>query len=385
MSFSKFNNLKIRTQLILLCTPIFLLILYTVSTVLINEYRHLLGKLLYFAKIALLSVGTATIITPGMKYFAKKFGIFDKNNKEGVKANSVPLLGGAAVFFSVLLVLSLFQPWTKELKTILLAGSLIFIIGTIDDIRRLSSSVRLLGQVIAVTILFSGGLTISFFSPLLSGKVLAYFFTLLWVIGITNAMNFLDGADGLASGIAAISSFFFFLIPLHLGQNKVCFLAIVVAGCCVGFLFHNFKPAKIYLGDGGSTFLGFMLASIALYGKWSAKGYAVALGVPLLILGVLVFDMIYITISRVKNNQVHSLREWLDYTGHDHFHHRLMNLGFKEEHAVMFIYIINFILGISALALEKSQLPYVVVILSFQAGLFFISIIMLMLVGRQAK
>ena len=131
--------------------------------------------------------------------------------------------------------------------------------------------------------------------------------------------------------------------------------------------------------------MGFVLSSITLYGQWSEKGHVVALGIPLLILGVLVFDMTYITVSRVKNGSVKNLGEWLDYVGHDHFHHRLIHLGFKEEHAVIFIYIICTILGISALVLEKSQAAYHVVILSIQACLIFAAVIMLMLIGREKK
>jgi len=375
-----FNDLPIKIQLCVLLSPILLICAYFVSTVIFAEYRHLIDDIIHFAKIGFLSTGLVTIVTPIVCYIAKKFGITDNSNS--VKGN-VPLLGGIAIFLSFIAVLFLFKPWTTQMKAILFAGSIIFLIGTLDDIKPLSSLFRLIGQFSATIIVLSSGLVISFLPQTFSGNAMAYVITFMWIIGVTNAMNFIDGIDGLASGVTLIASFFFFLITLHLGQYNVSLLSTVLGGICLGFLFHNFKPARIYLGDGGSTFLGFMLACVALYGQWSEKGHVVALGIPILILGVLVFDMTYITISRVKNGSVTNLREWLDYKGLDHFHHRLINLGFKEEQAVIFIYIVCFILGISALVLEKSQLAYHVILLISQATLFFLCITILMLVGRK--
>ena len=162
-------------------------------------------------------------------------------------------------------------------------------------------------------------------------------------------------------------------------------MASIFAGCCFGFLMFNYKPAKIYLGDGGSTLLGFLLASFALYGGWSENGIIVALGIPVLILGVLIFDMIYITLSRVKNGKVRTVREWLDYRDRDHFHHRLINIGLKEEDAVLFIFIICIILGLSALVLENTQFSYPAILLIIQGSLIFVVTSILMLVGRKIE
>jgi len=215
------------------------------------------------------------------------------------------------------------------------------------------------------------------------GITIACLITLLWILGIINSVNFFDGADGLATGITFISSMFFFLITLHLQQYHVCLPAVILCGCCAGFFIFNFKPAKIYLGDGGSTFLGFILACLALYGGWSDRHPVVALGIPTLILGVLIFDMVYITISRISTGKVKSFREWLDYTGRDHFHHRLMDLGFSERNAVLFIFITCLTLGLGALQLEKAQTSYPVVIQIIQAVFIFLVITLLMLTGRE--
>ena len=150
-------------------------------------------------------------------------------------------------------------------------------------------------------------------------------------------------------------------------------------------LFHNFKPATIYLGDGGSTFFGFLLASFALYGGWSSKGPVIALGIPVLILGVLIFDMCYITMSRIRNGKVTNIKEWLDYTGKDHFHHRLIQLGFSERQTVLFIYFACIISGLSALTLEHTYNWFYVAVLVLQSVLIFIIISLLMIVGRRLK
>jgi len=380
-----FNSLTIRTQLIILLSPLLLLAAYIVGKVLVNEYRHLMPNLFYFTKITILGGVLTFGITPLISFLARKYNIVDPSGLKKLENGPIPLLGGTSIYVSFLIVLALFQPWNHEIVAILVGSTIIYVMGTVDDIMKLSSRIRLLGQVAAIAIVLSSGLVISFMPDTPAGTVIAYVITVFWIVGITNALNFMDGADGLAAGIAAIASFFFFLIELHLGHYKVCLIAAILGGCCLGYLYHNFKPAKTYLGDGGSTFIGFVLACIALYGEWSEKGHVVALGIPVLILGVLIFDMIYITISRVKNGNVRNLKEWLDYVGQDHFHHRLIHLGFKEEHAVIFIYVICAILGISALVLEKSQLDYHVVILSAQAFLLFVSITMLMLIGRQDK
>ncbi|VAX37873.1 Undecaprenyl-phosphate alpha-N-acetylglucosaminyl 1-phosphate transferase, partial [hydrothermal vent metagenome] len=239
------------------------------------------------------------------------------------------------------------------------------------------------GQVAASAIIMSTGLIVSFMPDTWWGQIIAVIITLIWILGIINATNFIDGIDGLATGFTIIAAIFFLIITLHLEQFYVALMAAILVGSCLGFLLFNFKPAKIYLGDGGSTFLGFMLASFALYGEWSFRGPVIALGIPVLILGVLIFDMIYITISRIRNGHVHNFHEWLDYTGKDHFHHRLMNLGFKEEHAVIFIYIIAIILGLSALIVEHARVSYPVVVLMVQAILIFVIISILMLMGRK--
>jgi UDP-GlcNAc:undecaprenyl-phosphate/decaprenyl-phosphate GlcNAc-1-phosphate transferase len=319
----------------------------------------------------------ALILVPLCMKVARQFKVLDKSGSK------VPLLGGTGVFLSFLIVLCIYQPWPPQIEAIIMASGIILILGTLDDIKPLSSIVRLIGQLAAAGIVMSAGLKISFMPDTWWGEFAAILITTIWILGIVNATNFVDGVDGLASGFSVIACTFFFLITFHLQQSGPALIAAIVIGAGLGFLVFNFKPAKIYLGDGGSTFLGFILACLALYGGWSSWGPIIALGIPVLILGVLIFDMIYITISRIKNGHVHNVREWLDYRGRDHFHHRLINLGFKEEEAVLFIYSITIILGLSALVIEHARVSYPVVVLLIQATMIFICITILMLIGRQ--
>jgi UDP-GlcNAc:undecaprenyl-phosphate GlcNAc-1-phosphate transferase len=347
------------------------------------NYKHLVPKLSYFSVPFIFSFFGVVFLTPLMILISRKMNIMDypsarKNQKEGV-----PLLGGVGIFVTFLCILYFFRPWTLELKGIIIGASLLFVVGTIDDIKPLSSLIRLLAQIVASLIVMSSGLMVSFVPNSEIGMVLGGLITLVWLIGITNALNFSDGADGLAAGIAVIASTFFFLITLHHQQYNVALLCIVLGGSGLGFLVYNFRPAKIYLGDGGSNFLGFLIASVALYGGWSDRGSITALGIPILILGVLIYDMCYITVSRIRNGLIHNVKEWLNFTGRDHFHHRLMHLGFKVEYAVAFIYGVCIILGLSALVLEDAESIFPVVVMLIQGALIFLNITLLMLVGRR--
>ncbi|MCR4337033.1 MAG: undecaprenyl/decaprenyl-phosphate alpha-N-acetylglucosaminyl 1-phosphate transferase [Candidatus Omnitrophica bacterium] len=379
---------KVPVDYLLLYVPFIIIVVIAIGLIpflVFTSYRHLLPELVRFSVPFLSSFIIVIFITPLICCLARKYGCIDRSTKFKKDKIPTPLLGGVVIFLSFAVVLLAQKNLTIEMWSIFVGGAIIFLLGTMDDIYRLSSRVRLLGQLAATIIVMSAGLKVTFFPATWWGEGLTFLVTVFWVIGIINAMNFIDGADGLASGVAVISSLFFFLLTLHLTQLHVSVIAVIVMGAGLGFLCYNFKPAKIYLGDGGSAFLGFILAVIALFGGWSDKGPVVALGIPVTILSVLIFDMIYITISRIKNGQVKTFQEWLDYRGEDHFHHRLMKLGFGEREMVIFIYLICFLLGFSALIFEVVEGSfYTVVVLAQVATLFFL-ISLLMLVGRDPK
>ncbi len=348
----------------------------------IEAYQHLWGTMIQFTGPFLWSVLAVFCLTPVMILVARHYNIFDIPNERKIHTRPMPRLGGAALLIGFWAVALMNLPWTREFLAILAGGTIIAVMGIMDDVRSLSSRVRLVGQVIAAGIVIWAGLIVSFMPKTWWGQLIAVVITLVWILGIVNALNFADGLDGLASGMAVIAAVFFFLIAIYLRQPHVAFLAALVAGGCLGFLVWNFKPAKIYLGDGGSTFLGFLLACLALYGGWSHDGFIVALGIPTIILGVLIFDMIYITIARIKNGHVRTVQQWLDCTGKDHFHHRLMSLGFTEVMAVVFIYLVCLILGLNVLVLERIRNPLGVTILLVHALLIFTVIFLLMRAGH---
>ncbi|MDD5728967.1 MAG: MraY family glycosyltransferase, partial [Victivallales bacterium] len=194
----------------------------------------------------------------------------------------------------------------------------------------------------------SRGVRISFMPENVFGDIAEIVVTVIWIVGVTNAFNYLDGLDGLAAGSAIINLLVFLMILYRTGQFPLGLGIAMLAGACAGFLPHNFfGKNKMFLGDSGSMFLGFMLACVAITGDW-AKDNVVKLSIPILILGVPIFDMIFTTIMRVKEKKVTNIIEWLRYGGKDHFHHYLVDLGLGPRGAVFFIYYLTFSLGLGA-------------------------------------
>jgi UDP-GlcNAc:undecaprenyl-phosphate GlcNAc-1-phosphate transferase len=194
------------------------------------------------------------------------------------------------------------------------------------------------------------GVRITFIPDFLGGIYVETAITLLWLIGITNSMNFIDGMDGLAAGSCVIYSLFFAIIAIMTRQFYMMYLAIAIGGSCMGFFPYNFRknrPALMFLGDGGSTFLGFLLASFAILGEWGTN--ILDLAVPVLIMSVLIFDMTLTTVVRIYSGEVKSFGQWLHYTGRDHFHHRIVSLGLSPRHAAALFFVVSICFGIEAL------------------------------------
>ncbi len=311
---------------------------------------------LRWAYLLLLSFGLAYISTPIVHWVAHKVGAIDV--PKGRKAHQMPtaLLGGIAVFLAFAITVLYNFSFSEELKGVVLGGLLIFAIGLVDDLREIPASIKLIAQLAAVAILIQHGVVISFLPDQLWGDIGEWALTAFWIIGITNAINFLDGMDGLAAGICGIISVFFALVALQNQQDYMVYLAVPLVGACLGFLPYNFRPirpAAVFLGDAGSTFLGFTVAALGVMGEW-AGDHSVRLIVPVLILGVPIFDMTFTTFMRVKSGQVRSFRQWIDYTGRDHIHHRLAALRIGNRNAVLVIYVVAIWLGLSALALDNA-------------------------------
>ena len=310
--------------------------------------------------ILLLSFSITYALVPLVQRIARKAGAVDHPGGRKMHAQSTPLMGGAAIFFGFALVMVLGRDilhFSVELKGVALGAALVFCVGVLDDIWGLSAKVRLLAQFLAVAILIKYGVVLSFLPHTWWGDAAEILFTLLWVVGITNAINFLDGLDGLATGASAINASFFSLVALQTAQPFMMLLSIALVGSCLGFLPHNFRrhnPASIFLGDCGSNFLGFTLAGIGILGDWGTENL-VGLTVPILILGVPIFDTTLTTIVRISTGQVRSFGEWIRFTGRDHFHHRLSDLGIGNKKAVWIIYLVSVWLGLEALVLKNAR------------------------------
>jgi UDP-GlcNAc:undecaprenyl-phosphate GlcNAc-1-phosphate transferase len=310
--------------------------------------------------VVLLAFGLTYALLPLVRWAAGRLGAVDRPGGRKIHVEVTPLMGGAAIYLGFALVLFLAQDillFSEELKGVALGATLVFAVGLLDDIWGLSARVRLIAQLLAVGILLKFGVVMSFLPQTLWGDAGEILITVIWVVGITNAVNFLDGMDGLAAGNSAINAGFFALVALQTGQPIMTLLALALMGSCLGFLPYNFRrlrPAGIFLGDSGSNFLGFVLAGIGIVGNWGADNL-VGLTVPILILGVPIFDTTLTTIVRFKTGQVRTFGQWIRFTGRDHFHHRLSDLGIGNKMAVWVIYLVSVWLGLESLVLKDAR------------------------------
>jgi len=323
-------------------------------------------------------------LTPLMRIVATRLKIVDIPDPRKIHKEPMPKLGGLAIYISYVLIVFLNFDFSIELKGVIAGGTIILLIGLIDDIKGVKAGLKLIGQLIATAGLILSGVKLNIFPDIWWGDVGEIVLTFIWVVGITNAVNFFDGMDGLATGLSAICSLSFFVVAQITGQSYLAYITIALAGSCLGFLRYNFKPASIFLGDAGSTFLGFTLAGVAIMGGWAEKNPKVALSLPLLILGIFIFDMIYVTLARIFSGRVKTFKEWIEYTGKDHLHHRLASFGFSEIQAVLLIYLISLCLGTGGISLKATR--DLGIYLELLQGLCILTIIViLMLAGREFK
>ena len=308
--------------------------------------------------ILLLSSSLSFIMTPLIRYIAEKRQILDYPDDRKIHHKNTPLLGGAAVYIAIIGSICSNSIYTMPLIAILIGGSLIFLISVIDDIGEVSAGLKLIIQILATSIIVGSGIVLDLFPDTPLGLVGNIFLTFLWVVGITNSFNFFDGMDGLAAGLGIITSFFIGIIALQTDQPFLGWTAIAIMGSCMGFLPYNFRsnrPASIFLGDAGSNFLGFVLASLAILSEWADNNTIVSLATPLLIFWIFIFDMTYITIARITSRRVRNFREWIDYVGKDHLHHRLETLLASKRQSVFFIFFLCASMGLSAIVLRNAR------------------------------
>lgn len=318
------------------------------------------------------------------RYLAIHLKIVDFPSKKKIHKNPIPLLGGLSIYLGSVLAFYFFPSSFKVIMPAFASATIILYMGVYDDIKGLSARLRLAIQLILASFVVYAGIRISFLPDNFVGNVFEYIITVIWIVGITNAYNYLDGLDGLATGSAAINLFCFLAVLYNMAQFPLGLAIAIMMGACLGFLPHNFtKGKRMFLGDAGSTFIGFMLACIAIQGDWASDG-RVKLAIPVLILGVPIFDMIFTTIMRIKEEKVKNFVEWLKYGGKDHFHHYLVDLGLGTKGAVLFIYYITFSLGLSAfLVINNTALRGILHVV--HASMIFGVIGVLIVLGKKRK
>lgn len=299
-------------------------------------------------------------LTPLARIMAYRFQALDIPDDRKVHESATPLLGGAAVFLAFLIAILVNGVFSQELVAIVISACLMFIVGLLDDIRGLSATFRLLIQLTSVGIIIYFGVVLRVF-PREYGLVSSFaniFLTVIWVLGITNAFNFFDGMDGMASGLGVIIAFFLGVVAFQTDQPFFGWIAAAIMGSCLGFLPYNMLRrgrAIIFLGDAGSTVIGYLLACLAVYGDWNPGNHVVAIAAPLLIFWILIFDMVHITVDRIVSGKVHSVKEWIDYVGQDHLHHRIADAVGGKKRSVFFIFFLSICFGCSAVVLRNAD------------------------------
>jgi UDP-GlcNAc:undecaprenyl-phosphate GlcNAc-1-phosphate transferase len=296
------------------------------------------------------------LLTPLAGWLGKKWGIMDIPAQRRVHMTPTPKTGGWAIFITFIISALLFTRPSGTLLGLLLAASFIFVVEIADDIHELPAITKLFSQIAAACILISFGTSVTIFPNTWLGNALNYALTILWLVGITNAVNFIDGMDGLAAGLSIIFSCLFAAVFLQMGWSSRVPFCLIIIGTCFGFLPYNFrgeeKGASIFLGDTGSNFLGFILASFAIRAEWSEMRLLPSLTAPLLIFAVVIYDMAYINLRRIIMKEVRTVRELLEYTGKDHLHHRLHYLLGSKTKTVLTIYLLAIALGMNALLIK---------------------------------
>ena len=306
---------------------------------------------------AFLLAGVAAFAsTPLVKQLAYKVGAIDvpKDNRRMHKTPT-PRLGGLAIFIAFILTTLLFADVDREVRGILLGAVIIVVLGVVDDSKALPALPKFFVQIVAAGIAVYHGCSIQFISnpnvfsdtTYLNLNWVSVPLTIVWIVAITNAVNFIDGLDGLAVGVSAISTVSMLVIALMLGNVQVAIVLAALLGACVGFVPYNRNPAKIFMGDTGATFLVYILACLSVQGLF--KLYAViSFAVPFLILGIPIFDICFAIGRRLLHGQNPMSAD------RGHVHHRLIDMGFNQKQSVVIIYMLTAILGLSAAVLTTS-------------------------------
>lgn len=299
-----------------------------------------LDVVLYIAGF-LLSFAMATMLTPLVGRWATARGMVAQPRQDRWHKKPTPLLGGVAIYAGATTVILAFSQLDSRVLGLVIGGAVLFVTGLVDDRYRLKPHHKLVIQILAACILIAGGVQLETSNL----AIISIPLTIVWVVGLTNAFNLLDNMDGLSAGTATVASCFLFALSLSLGNAGLGLLCLAVAGASLGFLIFNFNPARIFMGDSGSMFLGFTLSGIALLGaREMASDVFFVLLVPAAMMGLPIFDTTLVTLVRTVEGRP------LSQGGRDHLSHRLVALGLSERQAVLVLYMLAAAFGVVGLA-----------------------------------
>ncbi len=284
--------------------------------------------------------------TPVVRRLSLRLGFVDSPAKRKLHSTPMPLMGGVAIFAGAIIAMLIFaRQLPSSVAGVVLAGSVVSLVGLWDDRKHLPAWVKLASQLV-------GGLILAYFDIRVKLPIplfLNYALTLIWLAGISNAINFLDNMDGLSAGVSAVVAAFILLLGLQNNQLLVSALAAALLGACLGFLRYNFKPAKIFMGDVGSLFLGFLLAVLGLQLRFPTNVNFVTWMVPVFLLGMPIFDTTLVVISRLRRGVSPNT------AGKDHTSHRLVDAGFSQREAVLILYLVTGAFGMISLFITNAN------------------------------
>ncbi len=313
-----------------------------------------------YAVAFFVSLIVSWLLVPHVRNWAIKMGAMDKPDARKVHKNPIPRMGGLAIYIGFVCAVLFSTRLSLEMVGIISGATLIVLLGIADDVWQLNAKVKLAGQIIAALIPVLFGVQIAWISNPLGGYIylewLAIPFTILWIVSLTNVVNLIDGLDGLAAGVSIIAGITIFTVAIKQGFYPAAVLTASLVGATIGFIKYNFNPAIIFMGDTGSMFLGYILATISIFGAVKTAT-TLALIVPAIALGLPIMDTAFAIARRYTNGRP------IFQPDKGHFHHRLLAMGFTQKQAVLVMYAISAVLSACALILmEAPPLVSVIVI-----------------------
>ncbi len=331
------------------------------------------------------AITVAFAITPAIKMLAIKIKAVDvpKDNRRMHKT-PIPRMGGLAIFVGFLVASLLFIPLGGEFRAILIGALILIVVGIIDDVVALDAKLKFVAQTVAALIPVLAGVRIhGFANPFAMDHyttlgVLSIPISVIWIVGITNSVNFIDGLDGLACGVSTIATVTMFAIAVLFGETYMAIILAALAGACLGFLPYNMNPAKIFMGDTGSMFLGYILATISIQGLF--KFYAmISFAVPFIILSLPIFDTGFAIVRRLLKGQSPLQAD------RGHVHHRLIDLGFDQKQSVAILYAFSALMGLTAVLLARTNESKLIVLAIAVLVCFFLAMSLMSFEKRHRK